>query len=102
LRQLVLADTGFSDAVLPSVAAVSHLTDLQTWGNRFTDDGVQVLGALSRLERLSLEEASLTVAAFDFVDGLPCLVDLDLQDVPLSAQDVADLRRRLPGVRVGG
>lgn len=100
LHHLVLAKTGFSDAVLPTVAALTHLTSLQTWGNHFTDEGVQVLAALSGLERLYLEEASLSVAAFEFVNQLPRLVHLGLQDVPLSADDLAQLRRRLPGVRV--
>ena len=61
---------------------------------------MQVLAALSSLQRLYLEEASLSVAAFEFVDQLPRLVHLGLQDVPLSAADLAQLRRRLPGVRV--
>jgi hypothetical protein len=100
LRHLVLAHTGFSDAVLPAVAALPCLTDLQTWGNRFTDEGVQILAGLSDLQRLYLEEASLSVAAFAFAEQLPRLVHLGLQDVPLSDEELSALRGRLPGVRV--
>lgn len=100
LRQRTLADTGFTDGVLPIIATLTRLTHLQTWGNHFTDAGIQVLAPLVSLERLDLEEESLSVTAFDFVDQLPCLGQLGLQDVPLSSGDLVSLRRRLPGVRL--
>ncbi|HEV8064104.1 MAG TPA: hypothetical protein VGP46_04690, partial [Acidimicrobiales bacterium] len=41
LRQLTLGNSGLSDAVLSDVARLENLVYLQTWGNRFSDEGVQ-------------------------------------------------------------
>jgi hypothetical protein len=101
LRRLYLGWTGFSDAVLPSVAKLTALIYLQTFGNSFTDQGVQQLASLVNLGQLYLEEETLTIAAFDFVERLPHLTRLGLQDVPLSQRDIEQLRHRLAGVDVG-
>jgi hypothetical protein len=101
LRRLYLGWTGFSDAVLSTVAMLTGLIYLQTFGNSFTDRGVQQLAALVNLDHLYLEEATLTLAAFDFVDRLPHLTMLGLQDVPLARRDLENLRGRLPGIDVG-
>ena len=100
LQALHLAASGLGDGVLPTVAALSGLTWLQTWGNRFTDAGVQQLAALEQLEQLYLEEETLTSAAFAFAERLPRLVRLGVQDVDLDDAQLAALRARLPGVRV--
>lgn len=101
LRRLYLPSSGLGDDVLPDVAALTNLTYLQTFGNQFTDAGVQVLGALQNLRSLYLEEETLTIAGFDFVADLPHLERLGLQDVPLKKSELAELRRRLPHTRVG-
>jgi hypothetical protein len=101
LRRLHLVWTGFSDAVLSPVAKLTGLIHLQTFGNNFTDRGVQQLATLVNLDQLYLEEETLTVAAFDFVDRLPHLTRLGLQDVSLSKRDMEQLRNRLAGVDVG-
>lgn len=100
LRMLYLGWTGFSDAVLPTVAGLTGLTYLQTFGNNFSDAGVQQLATLANLERLYLEEETLTLAAFEFVDGLPQLTRLGTQDVQLSDSERAELCRRLPRIAV--
>ena len=61
---------------------------------------MQQLVALAELTSLSLEEGTLTLAAFDFVDRLPKLAYLGVQEVQLGKRDLKALRRRLPGVRV--
>jgi hypothetical protein len=101
LRRLYMGRTAFSDEVLPFVAQLTNLTYLQTFGNHFTDDGVQQLRSLTQLEALYLEEATLTFAAFAFVGELPLLQRLGVQDVPLTDAEVRLLRVRLPGVTVG-
>jgi hypothetical protein len=100
LRSLYLAWADLEDDALAHVSKLDGLIYLQTWGNRFTDRGVQQLAALTRLESLYLEEEPLSAAAFDFVVGLPHLARLGLQDVPLTDAERADLRRRLPDVDV--
>ena len=100
LRSLYLAWADLEDDALAHVSKLEGLIYLQTWGNRFTDRGVQQLAALTRLESLYLEEEPLSAAAFDFVVGLPHLARLGLQDVPLTDAELADLRRRLPDVDV--
>ena len=52
------------------------------------------------LRHLYLEEETLTAAAFAFVDRLPRLVRLGLQDVDLDDAELETLRSRLPGVQV--
>jgi hypothetical protein len=101
LRRLYLGWTAYSDAVLATVAKLTGLSYLQTFGNNFTDRGVQQLATLVNLEYLYLEEETLTLAAFDFVERLPRLTSLGLQDVPLSQHDIEQLRSRLPRVDVG-
>lgn len=101
VRTLTLPWSGLSDAILPAVARLTGLTFLQTFGNCFTDAGVQQLVTLQQLESLYLEEETLGIGAFDFVDRLPALQRLGLQDVALGCGDLKRLQRRLPGVRVG-
>lgn len=100
LHRLDLGWTGLSDAVLSTVAKLFELIYLQTFGNRFTDRGIQQLAALVNLEHLYLEEETLTSAGFDFIERLPQLTNLGLQDVPLSNLEITQLRSRLPGVTV--
>ena len=102
VRRLTLPFADLTDAVLPAVAALQGLTWLQTFGNAFTDDGVQVLAALTALEHLYLEEESLTAAAFTFARQLPRLRRLGLQDVQITEDELLALQAELPGVRVGG
>lgn len=101
LRRLTLGWSELGDRVLPTVATLTGLTSLQTFGNRFTNSGVQQLSALTNLETLYLEEETLSFGAFEFVTRLPNLKRLGLQDVPLAATELQLLRDRLPGVDVG-
>jgi hypothetical protein len=101
LRSLSLALSGLGDEVLAHVAELTSLTSLQTFGNYFTDDGVQQLATLTTLETLYLEERTLSASAFAFVSQLPRLKRLGLQDVPLTEEELLTLQLRLPGVDVG-
>jgi hypothetical protein len=78
LRRLYLARSDLGDDALPTVAALQGLVYLHSWGNRFTDTGVQQLASLTRLENLYLEEETLSAAAFDFAASLPQLARLGL------------------------
>src|SRR5580700_6488706 len=100
LRSLYLACTDLTDDALAAIGTLHSLVYLQSWGNRFTDRGVQQLASLTRLESLYLEEETLSAAAFDFATTLPHLARLGLQDVPVSDVELAVLRSRLPGVDV--
>jgi hypothetical protein len=100
LRRLYLSWADLTDDALEHVSKLDGLTYLQTFGNRFTDRGVQQLAALTGLESLYLEEETLTAAAFDFAVHLPYLSRLGVQDVPLTEAELAELRRRLPNARV--
>lgn len=100
LRKLYLAWADLSDDALTHISKLDGLIYLQSWGNRFTDRGVQQLAALTRLEGLYLEEETLSAAAFGFAVNLPHLSRLGVQDVSLTEVELAELRRRLPGVGV--
>jgi len=101
LRKLYLSNADLSDDALDHVAKLTGLTYLQTFGNSFTDAGVQQLAALQDVEYLYLEEETLSAGALAFVRELPHLTRLGLQDMPLTDEELADLRATLPGVRVG-
>ena len=101
VQLLYLAHAGLTDEALQWIAQLTNLTYLQAWGNEFTDAGVQQLVGLQQLVNLYLEEESLSLAAFDFVEQLPALERLGLQDVELSDAELAALQARLPGVQVG-
>jgi hypothetical protein len=79
----------------------TFVTYFQSWGNEFTDAGVQQLVRLQQLDQLYPEEQTLTVEAFAFATRLPRLDQLGVTDVPLSGAELEMLRRRLPGVHVG-
>jgi hypothetical protein len=100
LKFLYLPWSNLTDAVLPHVAGLTGLIYLQTFGNQFTDAGVQQLAALQALEQLHLEESTLSVAAFDFATHLPRLERLGVQDVHLSKDELEQLRSRLPRAHV--
>ena len=92
---------GLGDDALRHVAQLRGLKYLQTYGNQFTDHSVKQLAALTELDHLYLEEETLSIAAFGFTRRLPKLARLGLQDVPLTEDEVAELRNLLPGVDVG-
>jgi len=97
LKRLYLGCTDFGDEVLQYVAQLENLTYLQTWGNAFSDHGVQQLVSLQGLEMLYLEEENLSPAAFDFVAQLPNVTRLGVADEwPTEYRSV--LRRRFPGL----
>jgi hypothetical protein len=98
LMDLCLGFTELEDRALSVVARLSRLTDLQTFGNQFTDEGTQQLGSLILMEDLMLEEETLTAAAFDFVSQLPRLSRLGVWDVQMTDAERADLQARLPTV----
>jgi hypothetical protein len=101
LRKLYLVHAGLTDQALDHVAKLTGLTSLQTFGNSFTDAGVQQLVALQNIEHLYLEEETLSAGALAFVRELPNLSRLGLPDMALTEDELADLRAALPGVRVG-
>jgi hypothetical protein len=98
LKRLHLANTMFNDGILYFVAQLDGLIFLDTFGNHFSDEGVQQLRSLRRLQQLYLEEESLSVAAFDFVTTLPDLTTLGVWDVRMTPEEQSDLQARLPGV----
>jgi len=76
------------------------LTYLQSFGNRFTDSGVQQLRMLKNLESLYLEEETLSERALAFATDLPRLSVLGVQDMRIPDPDLRSLQSQLPRVRV--
>jgi hypothetical protein len=101
LRRLTLATAWLHDESLAHVAQLKGITSLQTFGNDFTDAGVQYLAALTNLEWLWLEEETLSGQAIDFAVRLTRLQRLGLKDVPITEEDLRRLRALLPDVDVG-
>lgn len=100
LRRLHLCWTDLTDEALPAIAGCSNLTYLQSFGNRFTDSGVQQLRMLKNLESLYLEEETLSERALAFATDLPRLSVLGVQDMRIPDPDLRSLQSQLPRVRV--
>jgi hypothetical protein len=101
LQRLTLANADLHDESLMHVMQLKELTSLQTFGNDFTDAGIQCLAALTNLERLWLEEETLSGAAFEFAVRLSRLERLGLMDVKKTEEQLRLLRELLPNVDVG-
>lgn len=99
LRRLYLARADLADDALAHVSKLDGLIYLQSWGNRFTDRGVQQLAALTKLESLYLEEETLSAAAFDFAASIPHLARIGLQDVPVTEVELSELSDNSPASR---
>jgi hypothetical protein len=98
---LTLPWADLTDEAIPALAQLRNVRFWQSYGNLFTDEGVQPLAALTSLESLYLEEETLSVAAFRFCKRLPALKRLGLQDVALSQAELVQLKADLPVVAVG-
>jgi hypothetical protein len=101
LRRLYLSNCELNDEALAHISDLVGLTYLQCYGNSFTDEGIRQLEALQELEYLYLEEETLSATGLEFVTRLPNLKRLGLMDLPLTAEQLATLRRALPSVDVG-
>jgi hypothetical protein len=97
LKRLYAGFGEYGDDLLAHVSELVHLTYLQTWGNHFTDSGVQVLESLDELETLYLEEEELTPKAFQFAHRLSRLTRIGVADEwPSGYRDA--LRQEFPGL----
>jgi hypothetical protein len=100
LTELLLFGSDLGDEAIPYIAQLTDLTSLQTFGNHFTDDGVQPLRALHRLESVALGETTLSAAALRFATMLPKLRQLGIWDIHVTPEEEQGLRAALPGVEI--
>lgn len=77
---------------------------LPEWGKdspaSFDDSTLATLAQIKTLESLELTEARLTAAIIPHLKALPKLARLKIQQVDISAADVAALKAALPNVKV--
>lgn len=100
LEKLFLADCGLGDPELDHLVQLENLTHWQSWGNCFTDRGVQKLSRLRRLRRLFLEEATLSLDGLAVGATLPDLELMGVSGASIPDDNFAHLTTQLHGVRV--
>ena len=93
VESLDLANTGFSDADAPILAAHPNLRKLNVDGNTgFTDEGLNAVADLNFLEDLELSATGITDDGFDSIAQLPKLQRLWLHRTPVTSKGLARLR----------
>ena len=94
LRSVHLSWSELTDDLLPHLAQLIRLESLQTYGNFFTDDGVQVLSSLTGLVSLCLEEETLTAAALSSLASCLASRALACRTWPSPTQRSSSCERR--------
>jgi hypothetical protein len=97
---LTLSATQVTDAGLARLAGFRHLTRLHLDRTRVTDAGLGALAGLERLEYLNLYATSVTDAGLAALGGLRALRDLYAWRSGITPEGAAQLRARLPRLRV--
>jgi hypothetical protein len=96
LLHLRLVLSGLDDGMLALVSGLRALESLQIYGGAFTEQGLQQISGLPRLNRLHVEMEGLRPSAFTFAAEMPNLVQLsgpdETPDQPWTATDVNQLR----------
>ncbi len=89
-----------NDATLERVAEQPMATELYLRGTRITDDGLQYLSGLKKLQILDLGETEITDAGLRHLRGLAALKHLNLADTKVTAEGVEMLKKSLPKVEI--
>ena len=103
LQELDLSNTRVTDAGVAHLATFTDLRKLRLADMpQVTGEGISNLWGLTKLESLSLEGMELGKLGLGCLKELKNLKTLSLKNTVVSAADIADLQRALPGLEVEG
>jgi hypothetical protein len=105
LRRLKSIHASFSqitDESLRIFGRMSQMERLSLQGNHFTDRGLAHLAGLSRLDGLyiGIGDCQVTDAGLVYLEGLPVLTFLELQESKVTDQGVRRLQDKLPKLKI--
>src|SRR5262249_40594166 len=101
LQELDLSNTRVTDAGVAHLATFTDLRKLRLADMpQVTGEGISNLWGLTKLESLSLEGMELGKLGLGCLKELKNLKTLSLKNTVVSAADIADLQRALPGLEV--
>jgi hypothetical protein len=97
LKELDLSYTRLTDAGLKILASFPNLEVLNLRGVAgLTDAGIMHLAGLKRLKKVDLSETPISDAGLVQANGLPGVVNLDLEKVRITPEGLAALRKANP------
>jgi hypothetical protein len=100
LFELVILDAQITDQGLTHLQHVPDLTILHLARTQVTDDGVQRLLHLGSLCSLDLSGTQVSAAGVKSLSALEKLQYLDLRHLPITVDDLTQLRIRLPKTHI--
>lgn len=96
-----LGNTNASDDVLKEVAKFPHLQRLYLESTQVTNEGIKTLTELKFLEYLNLSGSRIEKGVAPVLKKFPALKRVYLFDAPVASDDLQDLQKELPGVKIG-
>jgi hypothetical protein len=100
LMSLNLNHTKIQGHSFASLTSLPQLSVLYLDGTAMSDDGLKSLSGATALQDLSLKQVPLTPSAMPFLKAIPNVLQMDLTGCGLSNEDVADLIKSKPRLKV--
>jgi len=100
LDSLMILDTSITDKALVHLKPLTNLTHLSIQSEVMTDGAVEHLKELKSLRAIILRDTRVTPRGLQPLKMLPHLRNLGVLGTPRKGEELADLEKTLPGVRI--
>lgn len=100
LMSLYLSNTGVKGPGLAGLKSLPRLLVLTLDGSQMTEDGLKALSGATSLQILSLNGLHLTPGALPLLKAIPRLDRLEITGCGFLDEEVADLKKSRPGMRI--
>ncbi len=95
---LKLTSMPAGDEALETISGFSHLEILDLSGTRISGKGLEKLASLSNLEQITLSNTQVSAAQLEQLAKAPALRKAYIWRTKASENDVANLRKKFPGI----
>jgi len=96
----MILDTNITDKALAHLKPLTNLTHLCIQSEAITDGAVEHLKELKSLQAITLRNTRVTPRALQPLKTLPHLRRILVLGTPRKEEELADLEKTLPGVRI--
>lgn len=100
LKALLIESTPFDDEGALALAKLPALERLSLTRTKITDKGLGTIAALPKLQSLSLAGNDVTIAGLFELRAAKSLQNLEAPDLKAPKEEIAKLKRELPGIEV--